>query len=96
MDGGHSDGSEYARVYRDPATRPGRKADPYTLHTFGPHAGTWVHRAPQERWPYRIETLSAKASVVIVEGEKCADALAALEKGPDVLGLTSLLLITWL
>ena len=79
------DGTEYARVYRDPANRPGRKADPYTLRSFGPHAGTWAHRAPRERWPYRIESLLAAASVVIVEGEKCADALAGLAEGPDVL-----------
>ena len=93
------DGTEYARVYRDPANRPGRKADPYTLRTSGPHAGTWAHRAPQDRWPYRIETLSTGASVVIVEGEKCADALAALAEGPDVLtwmgGSSAVLRTNW-
>ena len=79
------DGSEYARVYRYPVNRSGRKADPYTLRAAGPHAGTWAHRAPQERWPYRIEALSTGAPMVIVEGEKCADALAALAEGPGVL-----------
>ena len=78
-------GDEYARVYRYPANRAERKADPYTLCAGGPHAGTWVNRAPEKRWPYRVETLSAEASVVIVEGEKCADALAGLAEGTDVL-----------
>ena len=49
------DGTEYARVFRYPANRPARKADPYTLRTGGEHAGTWTHRAPQDRWPYLIE-----------------------------------------
>ena len=79
------DGTEYARVYRDPANRPGRKADPYTLRARGPHAGTWTHRAPQNRWPYRVEDLSESVPVVIVEGEKCADALAGLAEGFGVL-----------
>ena len=52
------DGTEYARVYRYPENRPGRKADPYTLRTRGPHAATWTHRAPQNRWAYRIESLT--------------------------------------
>ena len=79
------DGTEYARVYRYPENRPGRKADPYTLRTDGEHAGTWTHRAPQKRWPYRIEDLSESIPVVIVEGEKCADALAGLAEGYGVL-----------
>lgn len=76
-------GDEYARVYRYPANRPDRKADPYTLRAVGPHGGTWTNRAPNERWPYRVETLSAEAPVVIVEGEKCADALAGLAEETD-------------
>ena len=72
------DGTEYARVFRYPESHPGRKADPYTLLSNGQHAGTWTHRAPQKRWPYRIETLPESVPVVIVEGEKCADALAGL------------------
>ena len=79
------DGTEYARVYRYPENRPGRKADPYTLRARGPHAGTWTHRAPENRWPYRIEDLSESVPVVIVEGEKCADALAGLAEGYGVL-----------
>ena len=79
------DGTEYARVYRYPENRPGRKADPYTLRTDGEHAGTWTHRAPQNRWPYRIESLTGATPVVIVEGEKCADALAGLAEGFGVL-----------
>ena len=79
------DGAEYARVYRDPANRPGRKADPYTLRNSGEHAGTWTHRAPENRCPYRIETLTGATPVVIVEGEKCADALAGLAQGFGVL-----------
>ena len=79
------DGTEYARVYRYPENRPGRKADPYTLRNTGPHAATWTHRAPQNRWPYRIEDLSPSVPVVIVEGEKCADALAGLAEGFGVL-----------
>ena len=75
------DDTEYARVYRYPENRPGRKADPYTLRTDGEHAGTWIHRAPQNRWPYRIESLTGATPVVIVEGEKCADALAGLVEG---------------
>ena len=72
------DGTEYARVFRYPESHPGRKADPYTLCSKGQHAGTWTHRAPQQRWPYRIETVPESVPVVIVEGEKCADALAGL------------------
>ena len=49
------------------------------------HAGTWTHCAPQNRWPYRIETLTGATPVVIVEGEKCADALAGLAEGFGVL-----------
>ena len=79
------DGAEYARVYRYPENRPGRKADPYTLRNSGEHAGTWTHRAPQNRWPYRIESLTGATPVVIVEGEKCADALAGLAEGYGVL-----------
>ena len=79
------DGTEYARVYRYPENRAGRKADPYTLRTDGKHAGTWTHRAPQHRWPYRVETLTDATPVVIVEGEKCADALAGLAEGFGVL-----------
>ena len=79
------DGTEYARVYRYPGNRPGRKADPYTLRSAGKHAGTWTHRAPQNRWPYRIESLTGATPVVIVEGEKCADALAGLAQGFGVL-----------
>ena len=78
-------GDEYARVFRYPANRPERKADPYTLRAVGPHGGTWTNRAPRERWPYRVETLSAEAPVVIVEGEKCTDGLATLAEGMDVL-----------
>ena len=72
-------------MFRYPANRPGRKADPYTLRTGGEHAGSWAHRAPQNRWPYRIETLTGSNPVVIVEGEKCADALAGLAKDIGVL-----------
>ena len=79
------DGTEYARVYRYPENRPGRKADPYTLRKTGEHAGTWSHRAPQHRWPYRVETLTDATPVVIVEGEKCADALAGLARDVGVL-----------
>ena len=79
------DGTEYARVYRYPENRPGRKADPYTLRNSGEHAGTWTHRAPQNRRPYRIESLTGATPVVIVEGEKCADALAGLAEGFGVL-----------
>ncbi len=79
------DGTEYARVYRYPENRPGRKADPYSLRNRGEHAGTWTHRAPQNRWPYRVETLTDATPVVIVEGEKCADALAGLAEGYGVL-----------
>ena len=79
------DGTEYARVYRYPENRPARKADPYTLRTEGEHAGTWTHRAPQNRWPYRIESLTDATPVVIVEGEKCADALGGLAEGYGVL-----------
>ena len=71
--------------YRYPENRAGRKADPYTLRTDGKHAGTWTHRAPQNRWPYRVETLTDATPVVIVEGEKCADALAGLAEGFGVL-----------
>ncbi len=79
------DATEYARVYRYPENRPGRKADPYALRGTGEHAGTWTHRAPQNRWPYRIEDLSESVPVVIVEGEKCADALAGLTREVGVL-----------
>jgi len=79
------DGAEYARVYRYPEARPGRKADPYTLRNTGEYAGTWTHRAPRNRWPYRIEDLSESVPVVIVEGEKCADSLAGLAEGFGVL-----------
>ena len=79
------DGTEYARVYRYPGNRPGRKADPYTLRNSGEHAGTWTHRGPQKRWAYRIEDLSPSVPVVIVEGEKCADALAGLTQEVGVL-----------
>ena len=79
------DGAEYARVYRHPEARPGRKADPYTLRNTGEHAGTWTHRAPLNRWPYRIEDLTESVPVVIVEGEKCADSLAGLAEGFGVL-----------
>ena len=92
-------GDEYARVYRYPKNQPDRKADPYTLRSVGPHAGTWTNRAPRDRWPYRVETLSAKAPVVIVEGEKCADALAGVAQGLDVLawmgGSGSILRTNW-
>ena len=92
-------GDEYARVYRYPKNQPDRKADPYTLRSAGPHAGTWTNRAPRDRWPYRVETLSAKAPVVIVEGEKCADALAGVAQGLDVLawmgGSGSILRTNW-
>ena len=80
-----SDGTEYARVFRYPENRPARKADPYTRRSGGKHAGTWTHRAPQHRWPYRIESLTDATPVVIVEGEKCADALAGLTEGFGVL-----------
>lgn len=79
------DGTGYARVYRYPENRPGRKADPYTLRNSGEQAGTWTHRAPQKRWPYRIESLTGATPVVIVEGEKCADALAGLTQEVGVL-----------
>lgn len=79
------DGTEYARVFRYPENRPARKADPYTRRSGGKHAGTWTHRAPQHRWPYRIETLAESVPVVIVEGEKCADALAGPAEGFGVL-----------
>ena len=79
------DGTEYSRVYRYPENRPGRKADPYSLRDTEEHAGTWIHRAPQNRWPYRIETLADSTPVVIVEGEKCADALAGLTREVGVL-----------
>ena len=79
------EGAEYARVFRYPENRPARKADPYTRRSGGKHAGTWTHRAPQNRWPYRIETLAESVPVVIVEGEKCADALAGLAEGFGVL-----------
>ena len=79
------EGAEYARVFRYPENRPARKADPYTRRSGGKHAGTWTHRAPQHRWPYRVETLAESVPVVIVEGEKCADALAGLAVGFGVL-----------
>ena len=79
------DGTEYARVCRYPENRPDRKADPYTRRSDGKYAGTWTHRAPQHRWPYRIEHLSESGPVVIVEGEKCADALAGLTREVGVL-----------
>ena len=79
------DGTEYARVFRCPENHPQRKADPYTRRSAGKYAGTWTHRAPQNRWPYRIESLTDSTPVVIVEGEKCADALAGLAKGLGVL-----------
>ncbi len=79
------DGAEYARVFRYPENRPSRKADPYTRRSGGKHAGTWTHRAPQHRWPYRVETLTDATPAVIVEGEKCADALAGLAEGFGVL-----------
>ena len=79
------DGIEYARVFRFPENHPGRKADPYTRRSGGKYAGTWTHRAPQRRWPYRVETLADATPVVIVEGEKCADALAGLAEGYGVL-----------
>ena len=79
------DGAEYARVFRYPENRPARKADPYTVRTSGQHAGTWTHRAPQKRWAYRIEAMTGATPVVIVEGEKCADALAGLAEGFGVL-----------
>ena len=79
------DGTEYARVFRYPENRPVRKADPYTRRSGGKYAGTWTHRAPQHRWPYRVETLTDATPVVIVEGEKCADALAGLAEGFGVL-----------
>ncbi len=79
------DGTEYARVFRYPENRPARKADPYTRRSGGKYAGTWTHRAPRNRWPYRVETLTDATPVVIVEGEKCADALAGLAEGYGVL-----------
>ena len=79
------DGTEYARVCRYPENRPDRKADPYTRRSDGKYAGTWTHRAPENRWPYRIEHLSESGPVVIVEGEKCADALAGLTREVGVL-----------
>ena len=79
------DGTEYARVFRYPENRPARKADPYTRRSSGKYAGTWTHRAPQHRWPFRVETLTDATPVVIVEGEKCADALAGLAEGYGVL-----------
>ena len=78
-------GTEYARVFRYPENHPGRKADPYTRRSGGKYAGTWTHRAPQHRWPYRIETLTDSNRVAIVEGEKCADSLAGLAREVDVL-----------
>ena len=77
-----SDGKEYARVYRYPDRCPGRKADPYRLD-----GEAWVHRAPEKRWPYRVETLNGDGrTVLIVEGEKCADAAAGkLKEDWDVL-----------
>ena len=79
------DGTEYARVFRYPENHPGRKADPYTRRSGGKYAGTWTHRAPRHRWPYRIDTLTDSTPVVIVEGEKCADALAGLTREIGVL-----------
>ena len=79
------DGAEYARVFRYPEKHPGRKADPYTRSSGGKNAGTWTHRAPHHRCPYRIETLTDATRVVIVEGEKCADALAGLTREVGVL-----------
>ena len=79
------DGTEYARVFRYPENHPSRKADPYTRRASGKYAGTWTHRAPENRWPYLIETLRESVPVVIVEGEKCADALAGLTREVGVL-----------
>ena len=71
------DRKEYARVYRC----PDRKADPYRLD-----GEAWVHRAPEKRWPYRAETLNDDGrKVLIVEGEKCAEAAAGKLKDWDVL-----------
>ena len=75
------DGNEYARTYRYPDRCPDRKADPYRLD-----GEAWVHRAPEKRWPYRAETLNDDGrKVLIVEGEKCADAAAGKLKDWDVL-----------
>ena len=72
-------------MFRYPANHPSRKADPYTRRSSGKYAGTWTHRAPHNRWPYRIESLTDATPVVVVEGEKCADALAGLAREVGVL-----------
>ena len=37
----------------------------------------WAHRMPGHRFPYRVETLTGDGrTVLIVEGEKCADLAA--------------------
>ena len=65
-------GNEYARTYRYPADLPDREADPYRRD-----GEAWVHRIPGNRFPYRVETLNGGGRpVLIVEGEKCADAAA--------------------
>ena len=71
------EGKEYAQTYR----YPGHKADPYRLE-----GDVWVNRAPKKRWPYRVEKLNGDGRrVLIVEGEKCADAAAGKLKDWDVL-----------
>ena len=75
------DGNEYARTYRYPDRCPDRKADPYCFD-----GKAWVNRAPKKRLPYRIQTLNGDGrTVLIVEGEKCADAAACKLKDLDVL-----------
>ena len=75
------DGNEYARTYRYSDRCPDRKGDPYCFD-----GKAWVHRAPEKRLPYRVETLNGDGRrVLIVEGEKCADAAAGKLKDWDVL-----------
>ena len=77
----NSGGNEYGRVFRYPDRCPDRKADPYRLD-----GKEWVHGMPGDRYPYRIETLIAdERTVLIVEGEKCADAAAGKLKDWAVL-----------
>ena len=76
------DGKEYARTYRYPDRCPDRKADPYRLD-----GEAWVHSMPEDRLPYRVETLNDDGrKVLIVEGEKCVEAAAAKLKNLDVIG----------
>ena len=60
-------------ITREPVvTLPVYPADPCRRN-----GEAWAHRMPGHRFPYRVETLTGDGrTVLIVEGEKCADVAA--------------------